>query len=253
VILPRDEVGSGDPLVLLHAGIADRRMWSEHLEPFANAGYRVVAMDLPGYGDARIESGPHSPWEDVIDTLDELEISSAALVGNSFGGAVALRVATVAPDRGSALVLVSAPSPAMRPSAELEAAWTEEETALENGDVDAAVDSVVRAWTLPDASSELRQLIADMQRRAFDLQEDATSFTEADDPIEEHPERLANLQAPALCLAGEYDRGEFQQSAQELAQALPHARFGLIPGAGHLAPLETPVAFRRLVVEFLGE
>ena len=59
MILPRDELGSGDPLVLLHAGIADRGMWRD-LEPFANAGYRVVAMDLPGYGDARIESGPHS-------------------------------------------------------------------------------------------------------------------------------------------------------------------------------------------------
>jgi pimeloyl-ACP methyl ester carboxylesterase len=50
VTLPHDEAGSGPAVVLLHAGVADRTMWSEHLEHLADAGYRAVAMDLPGFG-----------------------------------------------------------------------------------------------------------------------------------------------------------------------------------------------------------
>jgi 3-oxoadipate enol-lactonase len=49
VLLPHDDVGTGLAVVLLHAGIADRTMWAEHLRPVAAAGYRVVAMDVPGF------------------------------------------------------------------------------------------------------------------------------------------------------------------------------------------------------------
>src|SRR4051794_37350178 len=81
-------------------------MWAEHLQPTAGAGFRVIAPELPGLGEARPSS---APWEDVLATMDELGIEQAALVGNSFGGAVALRVAAVAPERVTALGLVSAP------------------------------------------------------------------------------------------------------------------------------------------------
>src|SRR5438309_5714570 len=107
-MLPHDEAGSGPAIVLLHAGIADRTMWSEHLGPLASAGYRVIAVDLPGFGEARVVAGEQAPWTDVLRTMDELSVERAALVGNSFGGAVALRAALVEPARVSELVMVSA-------------------------------------------------------------------------------------------------------------------------------------------------
>ena len=73
--------------------------------------------------------------------MDELGIERAVLVGNSFGGDVALRVAAVAPARVRALVLVSSSAPDVEPSAELVAAWEAEELALESGDVDGAVSA----------------------------------------------------------------------------------------------------------------
>ena len=91
--LPHDEGGSGPAVVLLHAGIADRSMWAEHLQPLAAAGYRAVAVGLPGFGDVMPAEGEQAPWTDVLQTMDDLSIEQAALVGNSFGGAVALRVA----------------------------------------------------------------------------------------------------------------------------------------------------------------
>jgi 3-oxoadipate enol-lactonase len=249
VKLPYDEVGSGPAVVLLHAGIADRTMWAEHLDPLAEAGYRVVAVDLPGFGEAPVPPGEQAAWMDVLQTMDELSIERAALVGNSFGGAVALRAAFVAPDRVSALVLISSPAPDLEPSPELEAVWEAEEAALERGDMDAAVDAVVNAWTLPDASQELRERVAAMQRRAYALGDPPT--TEAPDPLEQDPEALARLEVPTLVAAGERDMGDFLDGAEALARTLPRARHAVIEGAGHLAPLETPEEFRRLVLAFL--
>jgi pimeloyl-ACP methyl ester carboxylesterase len=253
VRLPYDEVGDGPAVVLLHAGVADRTMWREHLEPLATAGYRVVAVDLPGFGEAAVAPGPQAPWNDVLETMAGLEIDEAALVGNSFGGAVALRVALVAPVAVSALALISAPAPDLDPSAELQAVWEAEEVALERGDVEAAVESVVEAWTLPDAPAGLRARVAAMQRRALAMQADADSAEEAPDPLEEDPARLAEIRVPALVAVGEREQFvDFREGAEAMARAMPNARNALIEGAGHLAPLESPEAFRELLLEFLA-
>jgi pimeloyl-ACP methyl ester carboxylesterase len=251
VALPYDEAGSGPAVVLLHAGVADRSMWAEHLDPLAEAGFRALAMDVPGFGEAAVTPGEQAPWMDVLQTMDALSIKRAAFVGNSFGGAVALRAAVVAPDRISALVLVSAPPPGLEPSAELEAAWEAEESALERGDMDAAVAAIVDAWTLPDAPQELRDRVAAMQRRAFELQAEVTAATEAPDPVEEDPDALVRLDVPALVVAGEREMRDFRDGAELLARTLPRARHVVIEGAGHLAPLETPDAFRELLLGFL--
>jgi pimeloyl-ACP methyl ester carboxylesterase len=253
VALPHDVRGNGPAVVLLHAGVADRTMWAEHLEPLAAAGFRVVAPDLPGFGEAAVAPGEQAPWNDVLATMEALGVERAALVGSSFGGAVALRVAAVAPERVPALALVSTPAPDLEPSPELEAVWEAEEAALERGDVDAAVDGVVAAWTLPDAPQALRDRVAAMQRRAFALQAAAPQASEAPDPVEEDPALLASLHMPALVVVGEHDRADFRAGGESLARALPRARHAVIPGAGHLAPLEAPEAFRELVLGFLRE
>jgi pimeloyl-ACP methyl ester carboxylesterase len=251
VLLPCDDAGAGPAVVLLHAGIADRTMWAEHTPPLADAGHRVVAMDLPGFGEAPPPSR-EAPWADVLETLDALALDRAALVGNSFGGAVALRAAVVAPERVTALALVSAPPPDLEPSPELAAAWEAEESALEAGDIDAAVAAVLDAWLRADAPVQLRERVAAMQRRAFELQAAAEEPEEAQDPVESDPAALGRVAMPVLVAAGELDMPDFRLGAQSLARRLPHARHAVIAGAGHLAPLEQPEAFRDLLLGFLG-
>jgi len=250
VILPHDEAGSGPALVLLHAGIADRTMWAEHLQPLAEAGYRVVAIDLPGFGEAAVPPGEQAAWLDVLRTMDELSIERAALVGNSFGGAVALRIAFVAPERVSALALISAPPPDMEPSPQLAAAWEAEEEALERRDTEAATQISVDTWTMPGAPQDLRERVAAMQRRVFELQGTAEP-EDAPDPLEEDAEALGRIDVPALAAAGEHDMVDFTEGAEKMAGTMPQARHAVIAGAGHLAPLETPVAFREMVLGFL--
>jgi pimeloyl-ACP methyl ester carboxylesterase len=249
VRLPYDQAGDGPPVVLLHAGIADRTMWSEQLEPLAAAGHRAIALDLPGFGEAPI-TDPLAPWLDVLETLDALGVEQVALVGSSFGGAVELCVAMTAPERVGALVLISAPAPGIDPSPELEAAWAAEESALEEDDIDAAVAAVVDAWLLPDAPAALRDRVAAMQRRALELQLSADDVEEVDDPLEANPDALRALGIPALVVTGEHDMPDFQIAAEFYARELG-GRHVVIPGARHLAPLEAPEAFRELLLEFL--
>jgi pimeloyl-ACP methyl ester carboxylesterase len=251
-MLPHDDLGAGAAVVLLHAGIADRTMWAELVPALAAAGYRAIAIDMPGFGEA--PAAPlHAPHRAVLDTMDALSVDRAALVGNSFGGALSLRVAVTAPDRVSALVLVSTPAPGIAASAELQAAWKAEDSALDRGDVESAVAAVVDAWTLPDAPAPLRDRIAAMQRRAFALQGVVGETTDAEDPLDEHPEALRMLDVPALVAVGELDMPDFRLGAQALARQLRYAQFVVIPGARHLAPLEQPAAFRALLLDYLAD
>jgi pimeloyl-ACP methyl ester carboxylesterase len=252
VILPNDDVGSGPCVVLLHAGVTDRRMWDEHLGPVSAAGYRVVAMDLPGLGEAPLPQ-LLEPWCDVLATMDALGVERAVLVGNSFGGAVALSAAVVSPERVEALVLVSAPPPHLEPSEQLREAWEAESAALTRGDIDAAVEAVLDAWTLADAPAALRERMAATQRRAFKLATAAGEVAEAPYPLEVDPDALGRLMCPALVIAGGLEMADFRRGAEFLARELANARHVVIAEAGHLAPLEQPERFRELLLGFLAE
>jgi pimeloyl-ACP methyl ester carboxylesterase len=246
-MIPFDEAGSGAAVILLHAGVADRRMWEDLLPDLAAAGFHALAFDLPGFGDAEVEPGPQAPWNDVLMAMNELGIERAALVGNSFGAAIALRVAVVAPARVDALVLVGTPMPG-EPSDRLAAAWEAEEEALVRGDIDAAVEAVAEAWTKP---GPVRDLVEEMQRRAFELQLEAGEVEDAPDPVEEDPESLTRIDVPLLAIAGAEDMPDFVTGADTLARVVPGARHVVVEGAGHLVPLEAPDEFRALVIDFL--
>ena len=253
-VLPYDERGEGAAVVLLHAGVGDRTMWHEHLEWLDDAGFRAIAPDLPGFGDADIVPGPQAPWDDVLHTLRELEVERATLVGNSFGAAVALRVAVVAPAAVGGLLLISPPPPSPHhdPSPELEAAWSNETAALGRGDVEATVEAVLEAWLQPQAPAALRERIARMQRRAIELQLAAGDVDEAPDPLERRPEAIERLRMPVLTATGGADMADFKLGAEEIARRTGGGMV-VIAGAGHLAPLEAPDEFRAVLEGFLRD
>jgi pimeloyl-ACP methyl ester carboxylesterase len=143
-------------------------MWDDHLEPLAAAGHRVIAPDLPGFGEAPAGPEPVAHWDPVLETMDDLGIERASIVGSSFGAAVALRCAAISPGRVLSLLLFSSSAvPEPDPTPDLLAAWEAEEGALEDGDIERAVESVVSAWVRPEAPVEVRRRIAAMQRRNY--------------------------------------------------------------------------------------
>ena len=100
--------GAGDPLILLHAGIADLRSWDAMVPLLADAGFRVVRYDQRGFGRTETDDVEFSNRADLIAVLDALGIDRAALVGNSRGGQVAFDTAIEFPDRVVAVVGVGA-------------------------------------------------------------------------------------------------------------------------------------------------
>jgi 3-oxoadipate enol-lactonase len=239
--------GSGPFVVLLHAGVADLRMWDVQVDALA-PGHTVVRCDLPGYGGTPVEPGADvCDAEDVLALLDELRVDRFALVGASSGGYVALQVASAVPDRVERLVLLDAAAGLVEPDGPLREIWRQEEALVEGGDLAGATDLMVRVWLGPDADEHHRALLRDMQRRAFDLQVAA-----GDDVVSRDlPVDLARITAPATVVVGGLDLAFFRDTARVLADGLAHAALVELPWAGHLPSLERPAETARLVATAL--
>ena len=233
-------------VLLLHAGIADRRMWAAQVEALEAVGHRVVAPDLPGFGDAALEP----PTVDYVAFAAEQLDGPAAVVGCSFGGRVALELAGAKPELVAKLVLVAPGLASTEWSEESKAGFAEEEELLDAGDLAGAADQQARMWLAPDASEEVRALTADMTVRSYD-QQLAVDDVRAVWPGPSAETRLAQLDVPALVVVGDADRAEMQELAASLAAALPNARLETIAGAGHLPSIERPDELNALLHGFL--
>jgi 3-oxoadipate enol-lactonase len=140
-----EAAGDGPPVVLIHAGICDSRMWDPQWESFPRA-HRTVRYDLRGYGRSPLEPVSYSHARDLIGLLGKLGIDRASLVGVSVGGRVAIEVCLARPDLVDALVLVGSGLPGHQWSDEVTRAWEAEEAAFERGDLDEAVELSLRLW-----------------------------------------------------------------------------------------------------------
>ncbi|MFC4909708.1 alpha/beta fold hydrolase [Actinomadura gamaensis] len=254
MLLPSTEAGRGLPVVLLHARPTDRTMWDAHLPLLAAAGVRAIALDLPGHGDAAGPGLHHvAPWSDVLDTLDHLGAERAVLAGNSLGALVALQTAVTAPERIEGLVLIGYRPHDQPASPHLQAAWEAERAALAADDLEAAVAAGVRAWTSPDASGQVRAHAARMLHRQLSAQRAHGEPSQAPDPLGHDAAALRRLDLPALVGVGEHDMPDFFQGGRTLARDLNADEPVVLPGAGHLAPLEQPAAFCALLLEFVHQ
>jgi pimeloyl-ACP methyl ester carboxylesterase len=255
VELYSEVAGEGPEIVLLHEGICDSRMWDPQWEPYTRS-HRLLRFDFRGFGRSPIEPGPFASARDVLDLMDGHGFERSALVGVSLGGRVALEIALAAPERVSALVLVGSGLPGHGWSDEMKATWEEEEAALRAGDLDRAVDVVLRTWVagpgrkLEDVDAHVRARVAEMQRRAFELQlpieEDEEELL-----VDDMAQRLGEIQAPTLVLVGEADVPDIHAIADRLAQEIPNARLERILNAAHVPSMERPQQFDRLVLGFL--
>ena len=101
-----EEIGRGRPIVFLHEGIADRRMWDREFSRFGR-DHRVVRYDLRGYGGSPPATSEFSPVSDLLTLLDRLDVTRPLIVGPSVGGRIALDLALAFPDRVGALLLIA--------------------------------------------------------------------------------------------------------------------------------------------------
>ncbi|SOC53843.1 Pimeloyl-ACP methyl ester carboxylesterase [Ornithinimicrobium cerasi] len=248
VTISTDVAGHGPAVLLLHAGVADSRMWHHQRDVLVTAGYQVVLPDLRGFGRTPAGTRPWDAADDVLEVADTLALDRFALVGASAGGSVALRVATRAPARVTALALLCPAAPDLTPSEELRRLWREEVRLVDAGDLDGASELMVEHFVGPEADDAARELVLTMQHRAYTLQLAAGAAEEADDDT---PLDLADVTAPTLAVAGGHDLPDFSATARRVAGEVPHGELVELLWAGHLPSLERPVETSRLVLGHL--
>lgn len=232
------------PLVLLHAFPLDARMWNAVREPLASH-LRVITPDQRGLGRSPLPETDREPSledaaRDVVALLDRLELDRVVLGGCSMGGYLAMAVLRLAPERVGGLVLIDTKATPDTP-----------EAAQSRLDVARRVDDEgIRGWL---AEANLPNLLAGSTReRRPDVVETVREMIEAQPPagiswtalaLRTRPDSLELLreaEVPALVVVGEEDPITPVAAASAMVEALAGATFVVLPGAGHLTPLEDP-------------
>jgi pimeloyl-ACP methyl ester carboxylesterase len=251
--------GEGPFLVLVHAGIADRRMWDAQFGSLAR-DFRVLRYDMRGFGKSSMTSAAFSRRGDLLLVLETLGFTSVHLVGCSMGGGAVIDLALEHPERVAALILVSPAVGGYAYTAPPPASVLELIDALKRRDFDRAAEQQVRIWVdgpkrAPGApDKKIRDLVREMSRDALTLQAEFLSDTGF---VMEEPmappafSRLDQIRVPVLVIAGDCDDDTNMDIARALANKIASAKLSIISGAAHLPNMEKPDEFNRMVLEFL--
>jgi pimeloyl-ACP methyl ester carboxylesterase len=256
-----DLAGKGDPTVLVHGSLVDRTTWNlvrAGLEP----SLAVLAYDRRGHGESTGAVRTHPVRDDATDLaqlLEKIDLYPVHVIAHSYGGAVALRLATERPEMVRSLVLHEPPfvglledDPATAVEAERLRTGTEAIRALiRAGHPEAAARAIVNAFSVEEGAWE--RLRPEVQRgfvRLVDRWEE-----ELRDPEATRPDRaaLAELLIPVLLTTGERSPPFLQRITAQLAESMRNVTLRTIPGVSHAPHLSDPDQFIGLVHGFLVE
>ncbi len=245
--------GEGEPLVLVHAGIADGRMWDKQFKVFAQ-DYMVVRYDRRGFGRTAMVAGPYSHHLDLYEILRFLGIKRAMLLGCSQGGKTVLDLALAHPGMVKALVLVASALGGFTFPGEPPKQYAELEIAEEQGDIARVNELELQIWfdgqhrAPQQVDREMRELVREMNLIALLAPADLGSEQSLEPPA---VNRLDEIRVPAVVIVGDLDMPKTLAAADLLMQQITGAQKVVINGTAHLPNMERPEEFNRHVLAFL--
>jgi pimeloyl-ACP methyl ester carboxylesterase len=245
-------------LVLLHTAFVDNGMWDEQFADFARS-YRVIRFDMRGFGKSDPVQGPVVRRYELYQLMKHVGIEKAALIGCSLGGEVIIDFTLEQPDMVMTLVPVSAVPGGFEMQGEPPPVMLEMFSALQQNDLQRASELQIRLWVdgafrTPDqVDPAVRQRAAEMNRAAL---ANGTFFKAEMRPTQplEPPavNRLKEIAAPTLIVAGSLDHPEILRAAGFMAREIPLAEKVVLSGAAHVPSMEQPAAFNQAVRQFLN-
>ena len=251
-------MGEGHPLVLIHGGYMDRRMWDDQFAHFAER-YRVIRYDVRGFGKSELPQLPYADRQDLRALLTALGVEKTYLLGLSLGGEIALDFTLDYPDMVDALILVGSPIPGYpieqmftREQLYQEMArWQPFEEAAKKRDRAAMVDILMQNPTLvptPDYPEARERVRRNLSEYSFAWVTDRAPRQELEPPTFG---RLHEIRVPTLIIVGADDHFQLLKSADKFAQDIPNMKRVDIPGTHHMPNMEKPEEFNRAVLGFL--
>ena len=251
-----EETGKGEPLILIHGGLLDRRMWDGQFELFSRWS-RVIRYDNRNHGLSRGLPDSFSYHEDLNRIMEALGIQRARLVGLSLGGAIAIDFALAHPEKVSALVLVSSGLSGYEfRDSTLKVNQKKQADAAARKDMNAYVEYFQRSWTDgPHRTPE--QVNRDVRQKVRDMCKATLSKPEPDNttiPLEPPAiGRLSSIHIPTLFVLGDLDMASIQEISGLVLKGIPGSRKVVIKGAAHMVNMEKPEEFNEIVGEFLSK
>ncbi len=239
--------GHKPALVMLHGFGLDARMWRRQVHAFAGE-YRVVTVDLPGFGPQAPVAGNACPAVEIARAMDASGLLRAHLVAHSFGAAAAIDFALRFPRRVQSLALVGPLLLGRRNGIE---SWSRCVSFASRGEIATALemwldDPLFRGLRKDERLfEELREMVVDYSGAHW-VGSFSTTWSEPDPAP-----RLKDIDVPTLVVSGEDDVPSFLQMAETYARAMPRARQELVRGSGHVPNMECAEAFDELLRAFL--
>ena len=254
--LAYEVAGSGHPLLLIHAAVADMRMWESEFAFFAQS-YRVIRYDTRGFGQTTSADGPCSDMHDIADLLQHLGVTRTAVVGLSNGGRLAIDFTLAHPELVDALVAVAPgisghEGPATEVKLRIFAEYERLKTLQDRADL---TNLAVHVWCdgpmQPEgrAATQVRDRVREMITNNARLHLEQLQRQPLAPPAEQ---RLGEIQVPTLGIVGDLDFSDALEAIAFLTAQVQGAQQVIFPNTAHMVNMEQPERFQQVVAAFLA-
>lgn len=249
-----EAAGFGIPVVFLHSGVTDRRMWSGQMQQLAAEGYHVISYDRRGYGQTETADVPFNHLVDLETVLDRLSVHAAIFVGSSMGGALALDFALEHPNRTVALVLMGTGVTGHEGESDEDAEELEEafEYARERGSISTANRIQAHQWLDGPygESGRVTGPVRDLFLAMNEIHLNHAPLTKEERP-DSAVDNLHTITAPTLLVVGELDYADIVALHDDLSEEIENAFAVVLEETAHFPSLERPDLFDPILFEFL--
>jgi 3-oxoadipate enol-lactonase len=251
-----EEKGTGTPLIMIHGGFIDRRMWDDQFEYFSK-DYRVIRYDVRNHGLTTSDSDTYTNYDDLNKIMEKLKIDKAIVMGLSMGGLITIDFAIAHPEKVLAIIPVST---GVSGNTKKDEGWKEFDRNLNDAfakdDLELAAEYMLRAWTdgpkrTPEQMDKtIRDYVKLMLMDTFKKWDSRLMLQRLNPPA---IGRLSEIKVPVLTIYGDIDMPGIIDLADKIEKEIPGSKKYAIKNAAHMNNMEFPKEFNDIVEKFLNE
>ncbi len=253
--LAYEEAGSGPAVILIHGFPLCRKMWRPQMDALAEAGFRVIAPDLRGFGES--EAGPGGASvatyaDDIAELMDHLGVGRAVIVGMSMGGYVLLSLLSRYPQRAVAAGFI-----VTRCDGDDEAGVAKRNNLIaevESGRPEAVSGAFESVLFAPQTTASRPELVAEVKSWMDGVS--AEGLVQGLEAMRDRPDStplLKDIRIPTLVIGASEDRAIPLEKSSALTAALHQVHFVVIDGGGHMVNLEQSEEFNGELLDFMRQ